>query len=119
MKLAILLAFLLNNAFTPPPPIMAWNLVHNRDGIKISYDIYSCHGAPMLFWKMENSSGQNKFIRVKGTIVEGNYSQAIAFSVELTTNGLEGNCNQAIMPSSPCISLIHTFVNPQISLTVN
>ncbi len=118
-QLCVLCTFICICSFKTDSNNLIWNQVYNQNGIKISYDIYDCKGSPMLFWKIENTSGLEKMIKVTGTIQEGNLTQNILFSRVVTSQVIEGNCNSEIDPFTPCLKLIQPFKNPRITVSVN
>ncbi len=119
-QLCLLCTFFCICSFKTDSNNLIWNQVYNQNGIKISYDIYDCKGIPMLFWKIENSTGHDKIIKVRGLITEGNMSQQVNFSIVAIPLAIEGKCDEMIVPAStPCLKLIQPFLNPKIALTVN
>lgn len=117
----LILGFLvcLFSSFKQESNLLAWQVAYNQNGIKISYEIMKCNGVNTIFFKIENSTAQQRIINGNCFISEGNRSQNAIVSYMVNANSTsEMKCGDQLTPFSLCTQLLHNFTNPTVTISI-
>ncbi|NOT37520.1 MAG: hypothetical protein HOP11_09100 [Saprospiraceae bacterium] len=99
--------------------LLAWQLAYNQNGISVYYNLETCNGKDMIYFKIENKTNQDKIIKLAGSVRDATNTQNISAPIFVQANSsIEMNCQDQIKPNSCCLPLLHRFINPVVQISV-
>lgn len=122
--LALFIGLLLFSSSTPletSSSTLAWTVVHDQNGITISYDYSVCNGYSLICFKIDNANASDVAVAFEGEIKESNGSnmQELDFErIVLANSSIEGSCETELNPGGIYLILESNYSNPVVSVTV-
>ncbi len=99
-------------------PSMVWIKAFDQNGITVYYNVETCNGKDMIYFRVENKGNESRQIIVNGSLTDAKHVQDFSVPVYLQSNAsVEMNCGEIVTPVSCCMSFLYKFINPIVRIT--